>query len=65
MSQNYLTTSNLFKAQVLMASTLTREKRSILDSGRSYFDYQIPTLTIGGSMDGAARISRVAEQYWH
>jgi hypothetical protein len=25
----------------------------------------VPTLTIGGTKDGIARISRIAESFWH
>jgi hypothetical protein len=48
-----------------MGSVLTRDKRSIQDDGTTHYDYDVPTLTIGGTKDGLMRISRVAESYWH
>lgn len=48
-----------------MGSTLTREHRSIQADGTTWFDYPVPTLTIGGTKDGMMRISRIAEAFWH
>ena len=48
-----------------MGSTLTREHRSIQSDGTSFYDYPVPTLTIGGTKDGLMRISRIAESFWH
>jgi len=57
--------SDKVKAQILMGSTLTREHRSIQPDGTTFFDYPVPTLTIGGTKDGLMRISRIAESFWH
>lgn len=65
MSQKYVKGRTDIKGQVLMGSVLLRDNRSITDQGESEFDYQVPTLTIGGTKDGLLRISRVAESYWH
>lgn len=66
MSQNWTKDqSDLVKAQVLMGSTLTREKRSINIDGTTHFDYGVPTMTIAGTKDGLMRISRISEQFWH
>ena len=48
-----------------MGSTLTREHHSIQADGTTWFDYPVPTLTIGGTKDGMMRISRIAEAFWH
>jgi pimeloyl-ACP methyl ester carboxylesterase len=53
------------KAQVLMGSVLTREKREILDDGNTQFNYGVPTMSVAGSKDGLLRLSRAAEQFWH
>lgn len=66
MAQNYTKDhSDTIKAQVLMGSTLTRDKREITDEGRTHYNYDTPTLTIGGTKDGLMRISRIAESSWH
>lgn len=70
MTQDYISNGTkdaaIFKAQILMGSTLSRDKHSIQSDGTSLFaKYPYPTLTIGGSKDGFTRISRVAENYWH
>ena len=44
---------------------LLRGKYSINESGTTHFDFEVPTLAIGGTRDGLMRISRVAEAYWH
>ena len=48
-----------------MGSVLERGTREILADGTSYFNYGVPTLTLGGTKDGLMRISRVAESFWH
>lgn len=46
-------------AQVLMGSFLTRAwKKDYI------FNYDVPTLTIGGEMDGLARVTRMAEAFY-
>ena len=58
--------ANLFKGQILMASSLLRDSRSVQESdGTTLFDYNTPTLTMGGTKDGLMRITRVAESYYH
>ena len=53
------------KAQVLMGSTLTREKHSINKDGTTHWNYQTPTMSVGGTKDGLMRVSRMAESFWH
>jgi hypothetical protein len=48
-----------------MGAVLTRDQRSINADGTSHIDYNVPTLTLGGTKDGLMRISRVAESFWH
>lgn len=51
--------------QVLMGSFLGRWNLRGLDSqGRTLIDYPRPTLTLAGTLDGLARISRFAIGYW-
>lgn len=51
--------------QVLMGSFLGRwNLRGLDDQGRSLIDYPLPTLTLAGTLDGLARISRFAIGYW-
>merc|ERR1719285_1569126 len=66
MSQNYVNShKDIIKGQFLMGSVLTRDKRKIQKNGTSHYNYDVPTLTIGGTKDGLMRISRVAEAFWH
>jgi hypothetical protein len=66
MAQKYTNGKNSgVKAQILMGSVLTRDNRSIQSDGTSKYNYNVPTLTIGGTKDGLMRISRVAESFWH
>lgn len=66
MAQGYtLDHADTIKAQVLMGSVLTRNRRSINKEGYSEFDYATPTMAINGTKDGLLRISRTAESYWH
>ena len=48
-----------------MGSVLLRENHSLNDDGTTHFDYDVPTLTLGGTKDGLMRVSRLAEAYWH
>lgn len=51
--------------QVLMGSFLGRWNLNQLDpQGRTLIDYPLPTLTIAGTLDGLARISRFAVATW-
>lgn len=66
MSQKYATKhSDTIKGSILMGSVLLRDYRSINDDGTSHFDYNVPTLTLGGTKDGLMRVTRLAEAYWH
>ena len=66
MAQKYTkSNSDTIKAQVLMGSVLTRDQRKINADGTSHYDYNVPTLTIGGTKDGLMRVSRVADSFWH
>ena len=65
MSQKYVKGRTDIKGQILMGSVLLRNNHSIDDQGETAFDYDVPTLTIGGTKDGLLRITRVAESYWH
>ena len=48
-----------------MGSVLLRSNHSINDDGTTHFDYDVPTLTLGGTKDGLMRVSRLTEAYWH
>lgn len=48
-----------------MGSTLTREKHSINPDGTTHWNYQTPTMSVGGTKDGLMRVSRMAESFWH
>lgn len=51
--------------QVLMGSFLGRWNLNRLDEqGRTLIDYPLPTLTLAGTLDGLARISRFAVASW-
>jgi len=66
MTQDYANKNkDIIKGQFLMGSVLTRDKRKIQDNGTTHYNYDVPTLTIGGTKDGLMRISRVAESFWH
>ena len=66
MAQNYAKgKSDTIKGQILMGSVLLRTNRKINDDGTSHFDYDVPTLTLGGTKDGLMRVTRLAEAYWH
>lgn len=47
---------------VLMGSFITRKyKTGITKEGRPQIEYPVPTLTIGGELDGLCRVSRITE----
>ena len=43
-----------------MGSVLLRDNHSINDDGTTHFDYDVPTLTLGGTKDCLMRESRLA-----
>ena len=43
--------------QILMGSFITRNHRNVT--------YPVPTLTIGGELDGLCRVTRIMEEYYH
>ncbi|MEH2270518.1 MAG: hypothetical protein V7K68_19245 [Nostoc sp.] len=54
------------KGQILMGSFLDKEYLSKLnDVGKTVIQYPVPTLTIGGTLDGLARITRIATGFWY
>jgi len=66
MAQNYANkNTDVIKGQILMGSVILRSNHSINEDGTTHFDYNVPTLTLGGTKDGLMRISRLAEAYWH
>ena len=66
MAQNYANkNTDTIKGQILMGSVLLRDNHKINDDGTTHFDYEVPTLTLGGTKDGLMRVSRLAEAYWH
>jgi len=66
MAQNYANkNTDTIKGQILMGSVLLRGNHSINDDGTTHFDYDVPTLTLGGTKDGLLRVSRLTEAYWH
>ena len=66
MAQNYANkNTDTIKGQILMGSVLLRDNHKINDDGTTHFEYEVPTLTLGGTKDGLMRVSRLAEAYWH
>ena len=66
MAQNYAKgKTDSIKGQILMGSVLLRSNRKINEDGTTHVDYDIPTLTLGGTKDGLMRVTRLAEAYWH
>ncbi len=57
---------NAAKGQILMGSFLGKWYLSDLDDrGQTIVQYPVPTLTIGGTLDGLARITRIAAAFWY
>lgn len=52
-------TNRTIDGQILMGSFLTRVYKTDYK-----FSYAVPTLTIGGELDGLSRVSRIAEAYY-
>ena len=48
-----------------MGSVLLRGSRKINADGTTHMDYDVPTLTLGGTKDGLLRVTRLTESYWH
>jgi len=57
--------SSQISGMILTGSVLLRNTRSIQNDGTTKFDFDVPTLTLNGELDGLLRISRGAESYWH
>lgn len=56
--QDYLQNhSTIAKGQILMGSFLLEKYRGVT--------YKVPTLTIGGELDGLTRVTRIMEAYYH
>ena len=54
------------KGQILMGSFLDKWYLSDLnDQGQTIIEFPVPTLTIGGTLDGLARITRIAAAFWY
>ncbi len=54
------------KGQILMGSFLDKWYLSNLnDQGQTIIEFPVPTLTIGGTLDGLARITRIAAAFWY
>ncbi len=54
------------KGQILMGSFLDKWYLSKLSNeGKTVIQYTVPTLTIGGTLDGLARITRIAAAFWY
>jgi len=66
MAQKYATkNADTIKGLMLMGSVLTRDNHKINEDGTTHFNFNVPTLTMGGSKDGLMRITRVAESWYH
>jgi hypothetical protein len=62
MMPDYVLTVDDAKGQVLMGSFLTRKfKTEATPEGRPQYAFPVPTLTIGGELDGLCRLTRIAE----
>ena len=56
--QDYLQSrSTISKGQILLGSFLLEKYRNVT--------YNVPTLTIGGELDGLTRVTRIMEAYYH
>ena len=66
MAQKYAKGKNKeINGLILTSSVLLRNTRSITNEGRTKFNFDVPTLTLTGELDGLLRVSRGAESYWH
>lgn len=50
---------------ILMGTVLLRSSRTITDEGFTLFNFNTPTLTLVGELDGLLRITRGLESLWH
>jgi hypothetical protein len=48
-----------------MGAAPIRNSVHIQKDGSSKLDFDIPTMTISGELDGLMRVSRVAESFYH
>lgn len=65
-AQQYATkNADTIQGLMLMGSVLERGNHKINDDGTTHFNFNVPTLTMGGSKDGLMRITRVAESWYH
>jgi hypothetical protein len=65
MSQIYASSYNQdIEAVILTGSFILRKYRVLNSNGLHSITFPVPILTIGGELDGLARISRTAESYW-
>ncbi|MGB0563578.1 MAG: alpha/beta hydrolase [Spirulinaceae cyanobacterium] len=52
--------------QILTGSFLEKSYLSgLTETGQTLISYNVPTLTIGGTLDGLARITRIAAAFWY
>ena len=65
--QKYLNSfPHIAKGQILLGSFLGKWYLSKLDNeGHTIVNYPVSTLTIGGTLDGLARITRIATAFWY
>lgn len=65
MTQDYATKhADTIKGQFLMGSVLLRDTHEFNEDGSSHFNYNVPTLTVGGTKDGLLRVTRLTEAYY-
>ena len=52
--------------QILHGQVIQRQYVSLdQTTGSSLIDFNVPSLTLAGDMDGLMRVTRVAEAYYH
>lgn len=64
-SQMYAKGRTDIKGLILTGSVLLKNTRNITNDGSTLFDFNVPTLTLNGEIDGLLRITRGAESYYH
>eukprot|EP00347_Sterkiella_histriomuscorum_P010783 403374937 len=66
MAQNFAPShSNAIKGLILEGSVLLRGTRKVQTNGFTKFNFNVPTLTLCGELDGLLRITRCAESHYH